>query len=126
MTISDPWVRPVPAGGTTSVYFVIGSSTPATIVGARSAAGEVRLARGKALVAAIDVATARPLAMSSRGAHLVIRNATRALALGDRVALTLVLRDADGRTQELPVDAEVRHRSALDDERRTHAREHRH
>jgi hypothetical protein len=42
------------------------------------------------------------------------------------VTLTLVLRDAQGRTQEVPVDAEVRHRSPLDDERRAHERGHKH
>jgi hypothetical protein len=127
VTVSDSWVQPAPALGTTRVYFVLGSSVDTALVGARSEAGEVRLARGKASVEAIDLAAGEPLAMSPGGAHLVIRKLSRRLALGDRVTLTLTLRDAQGKSQEVPVDAEVRHRSPLDDERRAHAHgEHKH
>jgi hypothetical protein len=127
VTVSDSWVQPARANGSTSVYFVLGSSVDTALVGARSDAGEVRLARGKASVDAIDVAAGQPLAMSARGPHVVIRKLSRRLALGDRVTLTLSLRDAQGNRQEIPVDAEVRHRSPLDDERRAHAHgEHKH
>jgi hypothetical protein len=49
-----------------------------------------------------------------------VRGLKRRLTLGDHLALTLTLRDARGNTQEIPIDAEVRHRSPIDDERRAH------
>ncbi|HEY1327671.1 MAG TPA: copper chaperone PCu(A)C [Casimicrobiaceae bacterium] len=125
-TVSDPWARPAPVHGNTSVFVVLGTSEDAKIVGARSAFGQVRLTRGKAIVDTVDVTAGKPLAMSPGGVHLTLRNVNRRLELGDHVTLTLVLRDAQGRTQEVPVDAEVRHRSPLDDERRAHERGHKH
>jgi copper(I)-binding protein len=41
----------------------------------------------------------------------------RQLRLGDRVPLTLVVREADGVVQAIDVDAEVRRRSPTDDHR---------
>ena len=46
------------------------------------------------------------------------------LARGERVPLVLMVRDGTGRVQEIAVQAEVRLRSALEDERRSHASAH--
>jgi len=56
--------------------------------------------------------------VSGQQAH---RRSIPGAGLGERVPLTLVLRDAAGRRSELAVSAEVRIRSPQDDERRPHA-----
>ena len=119
-TVSDPWVLPVAARGTTRAFLVLGSSTDATLVGARSALAEVSLMQGKRSVDEIAVRAGEPVAMSANGIHLRLRGVTRTLALGERVPLSIVLRDATGRVQEVPVSAEVRRRSAIEDEKRAH------
>jgi copper(I)-binding protein len=126
VTVSQPWVRPAPLGGTTTLSLVLGSSTDVTLVGACTSAGEVALMHGKSAAATIDAAAGQPLRLDVRGAHLVLRRLSRPLALGDHVAVTLTLRDAQGRTQDIPVDAEVRRRSPIDDERRAHGGTHVH
>jgi hypothetical protein len=42
------------------------------------------------------------------------------LKIGDRVSIILTVRDGDGTVHEIPVNAEVRIRSPIDDERRAH------
>jgi copper(I)-binding protein len=126
VTVADPWVRPAPAHAATAVFLVLGSSADATLVSARSTVGEVALMRGKTRVAAIVLPAGQRVAMSERGAHLSLPRVNRRLALGERVTLTLTLRDAQGRVREIPVDAEVRHRSAIEDERREHHGQHAH
>ena len=44
----------------------------------------------------------------------------RRARLGDRLALTLTIEAADGSRQDIPVHAEVRMRSPVDDELRAH------
>jgi copper(I)-binding protein len=124
VTVNQPWVRPAAAHATTPVYFVLGSSEAASLVAARSPLGVVVLMRGKAIVDAIPIAAGAPLAMSAQGPHLAIRGLAKPLARGDRVPLTIVLRDEAGATRDIDVDAEVRLRSPVDDERREHAHAH--
>jgi copper(I)-binding protein len=52
--------------------------------------------------------------------RLALAGLTRTLKIGDRVNITLVVRDDKGTVQEIAVNAEVRHRSPVDDERRAH------
>jgi len=123
-TISDPWVRPAPAGGTTRAFLEIGSSVDATLVEVRSPVAAVRIVDGKKEVASLAVHAGTPLTLRAAGPHLVIGPLRAALARGERVPLVLVVRDAAGRAQEIAVQAEVRLRSALDDERRSHGGAH--
>src|SRR5437868_4466623 len=118
VSVTDPWLKPAPIKGTTRAYFVLGSSTAATLVTVRSPIAEVVLMQGIRRVDGIALEPGRPLAMTQAGPHLALRGVARALKLGDRVPLTLTLRDADGRTQDVEVSAEVRNRSAYEDERR--------
>ncbi len=50
---------------------------------------------------------------------------TQPLKLGDRVPLVLTIRNIDGGEREIPISAEVRKRSAVDDHLR-HAHSHKH
>jgi hypothetical protein len=120
VTVTQPWVRPAAPGASARVYLVLGSSTGGTVVDARSSAGRVTLMRGNARATEIAVPAGEALAMTAAGPHLLVRGLKRRLTLGDHLALTLTLRDARGNTQEIPIDAEVRHRSPIDDERRAH------
>jgi copper(I)-binding protein len=120
VTVNQPWLHPAPAGGSAGVFLILGSSTGARLVGARSSDGEVSLMRGKARATEIDVPPGEPLALTQAGPHLLVRKLNRRVVLGDHVSLTLTLRDAQGGTQDIPVQAEVRHRSPIDDERRAH------
>ena len=120
VTVSQPWVRPAGAHAATPAYLVLGSSEAATLVAVRSPLGEVALMRGAARIGELALPAGAPLAMSAQGPHLLLRGLARSLARGERVPLTLVLRDAAGAVQEIDVSAEVRLRSPIDDERRAH------
>ena len=120
VTVSQPWVRPVAAQGTTRAFLVLGSSNDATLVAARSPIADVDLVRGEQRAQGVPIEAGKPVPMSDRGPHLVLRRVARALKLGDRVPLTLTLRHADGRVQDIDVSAEVRRRSPIDDERLHH------
>ena len=122
--VSDPWVRPAPAGVTTRAFLELGSFVDATLVEVRSPVAPVRMIDGAKDVASLAVQAATALTMRAAGPHLVIGPLRAALVRGERVPLVLVVRDADGRAQELAVRAEVRLRSTVEDERRSHGGAH--
>lgn len=124
VTMNQPWVKPVAAKGSTRAFMVLGSSKDASLVGVRSPLADVVIMRGNARVDAIAVPAGRTVEMSERGPHLALHRVARALKLGERVPLTLTLRDADGRTREIELSAEVRNRSPVDDERLGHGHKH--
>src|SRR5581483_6572819 len=72
VTVSEPWVRPVAAHGTTRAFLVLGSSGDATLVAVRSPLAEVVLMRGRQRVDGIPVAAAHPLPMKEEGPHLAL------------------------------------------------------
>jgi copper(I)-binding protein len=115
VAVNEPWVLPAAKGAATQAFMEITVSESATLVDVRSpVAAKVALASGKARAAppfSLSLAAREPLQMDARGTHLVLTGVERALKRGERVAFTLVLRYADGTTQEVPVDAEVRRRS---------------
>ena len=123
-TVSDPWVRPAPAGATTRAFLEIGSSVDATLVEVRSPVAPVRLVDGTRDAASVALHPGTPLRMRAAGPHLVIGPVRTALLRGERVPLVLVVRDAVGRTQDIAVQAEVRLRSVVEDERRSHGGAH--
>ncbi|HSV19841.1 MAG TPA: copper chaperone PCu(A)C [Casimicrobiaceae bacterium] len=120
VTVSQPWLPPAARHASTPLYLVLGTSEPATLVGARSPLGEVQLYDGKRRVEAWPLVPGATLVMTVNGPHLVVRDIDHALARSERVPITLRLRDADGDVHEIEVDAEVRLRSPIDDERRAH------
>ncbi|MFO1305503.1 MAG: copper chaperone PCu(A)C [Burkholderiales bacterium] len=119
VAVNEPWLRPAAKGASTEAFMEITVSEAATLVDVRSpAAPKIALASGKARSGppfALSLEAGQPLRMEARGTHLVLAGVTRALARGERVAFTLVLRYADRTTQEIPVDAEVRRRSPSQD-----------
>lgn len=120
VTVSAPWVRPAALHASAPAYLVLGSSEAVTLVAARSPVGDVVIVRGTKRVDTVPVAPGVPFAMQKEREHLLLQRITRKLGPGERVPLTLVLRDAAGALREIDVDAEVRMRSPIDDERRAH------
>jgi hypothetical protein len=59
--------------------------------------------------------------LAPNGYRLVLEHTTRSIKRGERVLLTLVIEASDGSRQEIPVDAEARFNSPLDEERRAHS-----
>jgi copper(I)-binding protein len=115
VNITEPWVRPAAAGETTEAYLRILSSEDATLVDARSPA-----ARATALVTAskrtpppfsLALPAKETVRLKAGGVRLALVQVAHPLKVSERVPITLVLRYADGRTQDIEVDAEVRRRS---------------
>lgn len=124
IAVNEPWLRPAAAGASTSAFMELTVSETATLVDVRTpAATKVALALGaqrRGPPFALRLAAKETLLMRDGGTRIVLGRVERALKRGDRVPLTLVLRYADGTTQEIAVDAEVRRRSPSDDHRGAH------
>jgi copper(I)-binding protein len=120
--VNQPWLHPARKAQTTHAYMNLTSSHGAMLLSARSEdarrvslhAAQGAAAGGLALPAKSEVALAQG------HDHLTLTGLTRTLKIGDRVKITLVVRDDKGTVHEIAVNAEVRHRSPFDDERRAH------
>jgi copper(I)-binding protein len=119
ISVNEPWLRPAAAGASTEAFMEVAVSQDATLIDVRTpVAAHVALAQGKDWRSppfALPLPAQQPLLMEGRGTRLVLGRVQRSLKRGDRVPLTLVLRYADGSTQDVPVDAEVRVRSPSQD-----------
>jgi copper(I)-binding protein len=120
--VNQPWVRPARKAQTTNAYMNLTSTGGATLLAARSEdAWRVSLRSAHSTAAAGLVLPAKSeIALAPGHDHLTLAGLTRALKIGDRVNITLTVRDDDGTVHEMTINAEVRVRSPLDDERRTH------
>ena len=119
--VNQPWVTPVARGASTEAYMDLTSTEGATLVGiATDAAAAATILRpGKIAKKATSVALPERtlVALKPGGYRIALERVLRTLKLGDRVALTLTIQNADGTRQEIPVDAEVRLRSPIEDDR---------
>jgi periplasmic copper chaperone A len=119
--VNQPWVYPARQGQTTSAYMNLTSTDGATVLSARSEhAQSVSLRSARAALAAIALPAKSEVALAPGTDHLVLAKLKRTLRAGDRVAITLLIRDASGAISAVDVDAEVRIRSPIDDELRAH------
>jgi len=113
--VTEPWVKPVGSGGSTEAYMELASSAGATIVEARSpvatAVSLVTAKERRVAPFALSLPPAATVSLTAGGTRFALVNVVRPLKLGDRVPITLVLRNADGSAQEIEVDAEVRRHS---------------
>jgi len=124
VAVNEPWVRPAATGSSTEAFMEIAVSEDAMLVDVRTPlATRIALAQGRErrpAPFALSLAAGKPLLMDARATRIVLGRVERPLKLRDRVPLTLVLRYADGTTQEIPVDAEVRRRSPSEDHGHPH------
>jgi copper(I)-binding protein len=120
--VNQPWVRPARKAQTTNAYMNLTSTDGATLLAARSeGALHVSLRSAHSTAAAgLPLPAKSEIALAPGHDHLRLTGLTRALKIGDRINITLTVRDDDGTAQEITVSAEVRFRSPVDDERRAH------
>jgi copper(I)-binding protein len=128
ITINQPWLRPAQAAQATELYMDVTSSEGALIVGARTDAATAitLLAPGKKTIPAVNLTLPPQTMVALAPGHyrFGLSRLQRTLKRGDRVLLVLAVEMADGSRQEIPVDAEVRMHSPLDDEMRAHGHAH--
>jgi copper(I)-binding protein len=120
--VNQPWVRPARKAQTTNAYMNLTSTDGATLLAARSEGAlhiSLRSAHSTA-AASLRLPAKSEIALAPGHDHLKLTGLTRALKIGDRINITLAVRDDDGTVQEITVSAEVRFRSPVDDERRAH------
>ena len=120
--VNQPWVAPARKAQTTNAYMNLTSTDGATLLAARSEdARRVSLRSAHATAAAgLALPAKSEIALAPGHDHLMLTGLTRALKIGDRINITLTVRNDDGTVQEIAVNAEVRLRSPLDDELRAH------
>ena len=125
--VNQPWARPARSGQATEVYMNLTSTDGATLVAVHADDAEevVILPPGKHArpVATLPMPAGKLVALVPGKDRLAMIKLKRGVKLGDRILLTLTIEGADGARQEIPVNAEARMRSPLDDERRAHAHE---
>ncbi|TMH26521.1 MAG: copper chaperone PCu(A)C [Betaproteobacteria bacterium] len=125
--VNQPWARPAARGGSTEVYMDLTSTEGVMLIAVATDAAQAVfiLQPGKAVKPTESVAL-KPgtlVALKPGSYRISLQRLARTLKLGDRVTLTLTIRDADGAEQQIPVNAEVRLRSPIEDEL---AHKHRH
>jgi len=124
VAINLPWVRVSAGAASAEAYMEIASSANATLVEVRSdAARKVALrSPGKriATIAAVPLPAGTPVMLAPDGFRVGLLQLKRPLKPGDQVPLILTIRDDDGTVREIPINAEVRRRSAIDDHRHPH------
>jgi copper(I)-binding protein len=124
LTINLAWVRMAPDARSAEAYMQVTSSEAVKLVEVRSFAAKSAslrtspprnlLVREIALPAKVDV-DLRP-----GGLHIALDGLTRPLKLGEHVPLTLIFEGPGKARQEILVGAEVRLRSAIEDEGHPH------
>jgi periplasmic copper chaperone A len=124
VAVIQPWVRLSPDARSAEAYLQLRSSEDAKLVGATSTAARNTALRNprptRVSVPEITLPAREMVALAPGTQRVVLASLTRPLKLGDRVAIVLTVMAADGRRQEIPVDAEVRRHSPSEDHR--HAR----
>ena len=123
--VNQPWLRPAQAGQSAELYMNLTSSDGATLVAIRSDdAGKVVLRGPDKIPRALDtlLLPAKTLVVLAPGKdHFALIKLNRPARLGERLSLVLTIQSANGTRQEIPVLAEVRIRSAIEEEMRGHA-----
>ena len=118
-TVTEPWARSTVAQQkTTGLYLQLKSARGARLVAAHSAAaGAVEIhqmsmqgdvMRMRALPDGLDLPAGEVVKLEPGGYHLMLLDLKRPLAVGDAVAVTLVIEGADKQRETLEVQAAVR------------------
>jgi copper(I)-binding protein len=122
--VNQPWARPAGRGQSTEAYMNLTSTDGATLVAVRSdeavEAGIRGPGKGTRTVPSLALPAGIAVALAPGKDRLTLTGLARSIKLGERLALTLTIENADGTRQDIAVIAEVRTRSPLDDERRAH------
>ena len=123
-TVNAPWVRPTTERSATEAYMRLTSTEGAVLKEAKSpiATSVVIRAAGSAhrILPELALPAGTAILLAPDEVRLVLRGLAHPLAVGERVPLVLTIEGADGSHVQIPVNAEVRVRSPIDDERRAH------
>ena len=124
LTINLAWVRMSPGGHSAEAYMQVTSSEDVKLVEVRSFAAKaasVRTSPPRNLVVR-EITLPAKVAVDLRpgGLHIALDGLTRPLKLGEHVPLTLIFEGPGKARQEILVGAEVRLRSAVEDEGQPH------
>lgn len=122
LIVSAPWVQPTPDRTATAAFMVLTSTEGAVLKDVRSALATSVVIRAAASGAKtfpqLSLPAGVPVLLAPDSFHLVLRGLAHPLGPGERVPLVLTIETANGSRQEFTVNAEVRLRSPMDDERR--------
>ncbi|HTR77901.1 MAG TPA: copper chaperone PCu(A)C [Gemmatimonadaceae bacterium] len=118
--VNQPWVRPGPQGGSTEAYMDLTSTEGAALTAVSSTIATVAIRDKRAKPGRLSLPAGVMVRLAPGGNRLSLSKLAREVRLGERVTLTLTIESPDGTRQEIPVTAEARLRSPLDDERRAH------
>ena len=122
VAVHAQWVEPTPDRAATEAYMVLTSTDGAVLKEVRSTIATTVVLRkagtGTKNLPQLDLPAGVPVALAPDAVHLVLRGLAHPLTVGERVPLLLTVELANGARQEIPVTAEVRLRSPLDDPRR--------
>ena len=122
--VNQPWLLPAARGQSTEAYMNLTSTDGARLVAVRTAesATITIVGQGKRAspIQSLSLSAGTVVALAPGKERLALAKLTRSVKLGNLVTLTLTIENADGKRQDIPVLAEVRRRSPLDDERRAH------
>ena len=128
ITVTDPWVRVAPNGKSAEAFMEVMSSEGGTIVRIESDASiDMSMqspGRQRGGIGGIALPAGKQVKLEPGAYRLFLPKLNRALKLGDRVALSIVVQGADGVQQTVPINAEVRRRSAYDDHLHPHTHSH--
>ena len=118
VSVSQPWVRAtVPQQTSSGAFMQLQSAAPARLVGVASAsAARAELHKMQmrenimrmSAVDAIELPAGKRVDLSSGGYHIMLLGLKQQLKEGDTVPLTLTVVGADGKRQEVNVNAPVR------------------
>ena len=122
LKVEDAWVRAtVPNQHATGVFMRLTAAAPTRLVAVESDAAKHTEVHEMAMqndvmkmrqVSAIDLPAGQPVELKPGGYHVMLIDLAKQISVGDPVALTLVLQDAAGKQQRVPVTAVARPLSA--------------
>ncbi len=128
LIVNAPWVRPASDRTATDAYMRITSTEGAVLKEAKSPlATSVVIRTGRnagRTLPQLALPAGVPVLLAPGEVRLVLRGLAHPFAIGERVPIVLTIEGAEGSRQEIPVDAEVRLRSPIDDEKRAHQHAH--
>jgi copper(I)-binding protein len=126
--VNQPWVLPAQKAQTTEAFMNLTSTDGASLVGVASAAAATVaiLAPGQTarVVKRVSLPAHKVVALAPGGYRIVMHRLAQSLKVGDRVQLTVTIEAADGKRQEIAVNADVRLHSVIEDELHEHKHAH--
>jgi len=126
--VNQPWVRPAQVGQATEVYMDLTSTEGGKVIGVRTDVAKTATIRGPGKAVIVTSKVILPpqtlVALAPGRYRIALGQLMRTLKLGDRLNLILTVEQDDGSRQDIEVNAEVRLRSPIDDERRVHEHSH--